>query len=165
MAYLFTYSTDEDDSDLDTRPESPVLNFENYCKEVSQMNQKVEHFFNEVSTVPFLYNYKYHLPPTIEDLSDPPYLEHPEQHFTHVLDDKSIRRVQAGIGRVPDFRSCNLTKRYALDDDELKTLFLLAEKWIEIAHLGRLHYVNDLCWVASKIIDFQYNYPTLKKCI
>ena len=162
MAYWYTYPcSDSDDSDPDSS--IPFTDAE-WFKSVKKMDRIVAseaEFFHALGHSRFWAFHRHIIPQT--KYWKNPTSQYPLYHLMDYLDDETMRLVQIGI---PEFKNdfeneliplARGEGKMKLDKVELSTLFYYAIRWVEMNRLGRNNYLNDVCWVAMKIIAFQYN--------
>ena len=163
MAFWYTYSSDDDRHDSENETLLPQETFEEFCEKISAENEIIDHFFQEVSQVPFLYRFKQRTHPTLEEWTSPTNLHEPEKHFEGLVDDATMRSIQIGIDRSPTYRVYDMRKKHSLTRSQLVTVFDLAAKWMVLTNMGRNNYINELCWVASRILHFQWSTRSFTK--
>ena len=155
------YSTDDSDiSDTDDE-ESEIREFEYSQRKIRNIMSEECSFFERVKTHPFLWRFKDSQSYDASTWSQPDFKKHAIDHFHDQLDEETTRSIQVGINLQPNYSLYSQEHKYHFSRKELKIIFNFAAEWIELKHLGANNYINELCWVASKIMFVQIGHGTL----
>ena len=156
MAYWYTYPATDSETDSDQEEKTQAKTFEQIQLESSLQME----FFEKMGQVPYLYQFADHSIKTDHWLSPLQY-QNPLDHFYDLVDQDTVDLIKQGVPKFTgaDYRTFGLS---SWDKDQLQTIFNFAKRWIEIHDLGRNNYLNNVCWVAAKIIRFQLEDHRLK---
>ena len=155
MDYYSAYSSDESDrSDVDDE-EQKLQEFERTRRDICRTMSKEDAFLEQVASFPFLWRFKNAQLLNLGTWTRPNLRKRAIDHFYDRLDETTMRSIQVGIGMKPDYSLYSHEKKHHFTREQLKVIFNLAADWIALKGLGVNHYINELCWVASKIILFQ----------
>ena len=164
MDYYGAYSSEESDkSDVDDEDQAN-LDFERTRRANCRIMDKEDKFLEEVVSYPFLWRFKHTQSLDLNTWCQPDLSRRTIGHFYNQLDEATMRSIQVGIGMNPDYSLYSHEKKYHFTRKQLKVIFTLAADWMSLKRLGANDYINELCWVASKIIFVQIgsrmnNYP------
>ena len=117
-------------------------------------------FFSNLGRHYFLHNFEDHSHPNTEQWKTAPLVDNPLVHLVHTVDQDTLDTIKSGL-KISDvhIRSKGDTK---WTKDELKVIFEYAQLWVDRNDMGRSNYLNDICWVASKIMAFQSRSHSIK---
>ena len=127
------------------------------------MLQREHDFFEHVAEYPFLWRFRENTPDNGREWTHVNRKCRFTEHFYDVLDEETMRAIQEGIGHEPTYRKYTHDKTYHFTKKELQIVFHLAAEWMELKGMGRHHYCDELCYVASKIILFQLDLEKNRK--
>lgn len=156
MAYWYTYPTSDTETDSDKEDNRHTKTFE----EIQFESHLEMDFFEKLGQVPYLYQFA-DKKVNVRHWLTPLRYYNPLDHFYDLVDQDTADLIKLGV---PEFKgadyrtfgTCHWNK------DQLKTIFNFANRWIELHDLGRNDYLNNVCWVAAKIIRFQLEDHQLK---
>lgn len=159
MAYWYTYAITESDTESDDElTEKDYIKLRNKMEKIS--NEEVN-FFNALAEIPYLYQFDTHLHPNAKYWVDAPQYYNALDHFSDIVDQRTLEYIKSGL---EDYRQSD-DRAYgesSWNKEQLKTIFDYAAGWIELHEMGINDYVNDVCWIAAKIIRFQLDDHMLK---
>ena len=149
------YSSDESDlSDIEDE-EAEIREFEQSQRTIRKIMEKECIFFERVMSYPFLWRFKNSQSYNANEWIRPNLKRKPMEHFYDQFDEMTMRSIQIGIGLTGNYSLYSHEKKYHFTRDELTIIFKLAADWMNLKNLGHDNYVNELCWVASKIMFVQ----------
>ena len=149
MACWYTYPATESDSDTEN---DTLINYKT-MEEIQEETTIENAFFEDLSRVPYLYKFANHSVNTNHWL-EPIAYANPLDHFYDLVDQDTTELIKEGIPKLygMDYRTFGTS---SWDKDQLIIIFDFAKGWVALHGMGRNHYLNDVCWVAAKIIRFQ----------
>lgn len=159
MAYWYTYAATESDTESDNElTEKDYIKLRNKMEKIS--NEETD-FFNALGEIPYLYQFDVHLHPNVKYWLDAPQYYNALDHFSDIVDQPTLEYIKSGLEdyRQTDDRAYGET---SWNKQQLSTIFEYAAGWVELHEMGINDYVNDVCWIASKIIRFQLDDHRLK---
>ena len=149
----------ETDSDTDEEPTDTEK--ETFAREMDILSQKEANFFESLGRNPSFGQFESHLHPSVHEWLRPIREKYHLSHFAELVDQDTLNRIQAcGIGIEQDYRHTAHGESH-WDDQELQFLFNHAAYWVDMHNMGRDDHMNAVCWVASKIINFELYPPFL----
>lgn len=151
--YAEYYSDQSDESDSEDETD-PLREFERERQRVCNMVDQEANFFSEMSTYPFLWKFRARATPDTRFWMSPDLTPDPIDQFENVLDEETMRSIQLGINLPMDYSHFSAEKKDHFSRDELKVIFNFAHEWMRMKGLGNRDFVNELCWVAAKIVFF-----------
>ena len=158
MAYWFTYPISPSSSSDDEKDVSKVISFEDFVRERDNERE----FFHQLGNHPQLY--AFHIADTDKWIwTTPSYYHMAMYHFDKLVDIHTLARIQSGISEYRDTDISDVQYGEAsYDKDTLQFIFNMASEWIAYHELDCAvndnEYINNVCWMASRIITFQQRY-------
>jgi hypothetical protein len=154
MPKYVDYLSDESDESDSADETDPLQEFERERQRVCNMVDQETHFFSEMSTYPFMWKFRANNIPDIRYWESPVLTPDPIDQFQDVLDEETMRSIQLGIKTPVDYRHFSSETKMHFSRAQLKVIFKFAHAWMQLKGLGNRDFVNELCWVAAKIVFF-----------
>lgn len=152
MSYWYTYPIDDSDNSS-TEDELTETQFEKMHAKIQKQIDFEWDFFTELGDMYFLYNFDGRHP-DVSYWKDAPRSENALSHLTEYVTQDTMDIIKSGLEgyRDSDIRASGTS---SWGKDHLKVIFEYAQLWVDENEMGKNDYLNDICWVASKIIQFQ----------
>lgn len=148
------------ETDSDSEEEPTDTEKDRFAREMDSLSKKETKFFDALGRNPSFGQFESHIHPNVHEWLRPVYKNDHLSHFANLVDQDTLNRIQeCGIGIEQDYRHTAHGESH-WDDQELQFLFNHAAYWVDMHDMGSNDHMNDVCWVASKIISFEL-YPPL----
>jgi hypothetical protein len=154
MAYWYTYPTSpssSSESDEETNGKSD--------KEWQKLFDTERDFYQDIGNHPLFY--AFHTKDYIAwnmRLYRPIYRHNPLWHFANIVDIQTMRLIRKGTRLKTQYYHIPCGDVH-LERDALQFIFQKASEWVEFNNLhrntSRREYINNVMWVAAKLIRFQ----------
>ena len=162
MAYWYTYP-DYNTDNSDTEEELTEQELKKMYKEIQKRIDFELDFFMNLGKYPALYKFGTKTQPDAKYWKKPPLHNNALFHLYDLVDQNTLDIIKSGL---EEYKTCDIraTGKSKWTKDDLKIIFKYAQIWVDGNNMGRNDYINDICWVVSKIISFQLNehYPKWK---
>ena len=150
MAYWYTYPVyDSDNSDED-------IGHISVTKMERQIQAEVEWeygFFESLGNSG-MYQFLNHLHPAVNKWTNAPQLTNGLHHLNQTVNRQTLDVIKSGIKEYYD-SDIMAYGDTTWSKEDLLVIFKYATMWVDHHNMGRNDYLNDVCWIASKIMQFQ----------
>ena len=111
-------------------------------------------FFKHLGKHTCLYQFDMHTHPNVQYWKKAPLAESALFHLYQLVDQSTLDIIKSGLD---DYRDCDIraTGVCNYSKDQIVPMFHYATMWVDANAMGKNDYVNDICWVVSKMIHFQ----------